>query len=313
LESASGSGLRAEPASPDRARRGHGFESRQERLAYAILLPVLGTVFVVVTYPLVFAVGQSLRATRGGGFVGLQNYASALENPLLYDALGATGVYAGIVLPTEILAGLGLALLVHRTVRSPRARLALYVFATIPIVIPPVAVGVIARLIYAPGYGVLNHLLMLAGVVQAEIPWLSRRDTAMLAVSSVDVWQWTPFVYLVFFAGLQTVPRESIDAAQVDGATGWTMFSRIELPYLRPLFLMVLFWRIADVLRVFDHIFILTGGGPGSTTQLLSVYLYRVAFKFFDTGEAAALAVMVMLAMSLLYTAATRLLPLERD
>jgi multiple sugar transport system permease protein len=278
-----------------------------------MLLPVLGTVFVVVTYPLLFAVGQSLRATRGGGFVGLRNYASALADPLLYDALGATGVYAGIVLPAEILAGLGLALLVHRTVRSARVRLAVYILATLPIVIPPVAVGVIARLVYAPGYGVLNHLLRLAGLVQAEIPWLSRRDTAMLAVSSVDVWQWTPFVYLVFFAGLQTVPRESIDAAQVDGASGWTLFSRIELPYLRPLLLMVLFFRIADVLRVFDHIFILTGGGPGSTTQLLSVYLYRVAFKFFDTGEAAALAVMVMLAMSLLYAAVTRLLPLERD
>jgi multiple sugar transport system permease protein len=278
-----------------------------------MLLPVLGTVFVVVTYPLLFAVGQSLRATRGGSFVGLRNYASALEDPLLYDALGATGVYAGIVLPAEILAGLGLALLVHRTVRSARVRLAVYILATLPIVIPPVAVGVIARLIYAPGYGVLNHLLRLAGLVQAEIPWLSRRDTAMLAVSSVDVWQWTPFVYLVFYAGLQTVPPESIDAAQVDGASGWTLFSRIELPYLRPLLLMVLFFRIADVLRVFDHIFILTGGGPGSTTQLLSIYLYRVAFKFFDTGEAAALAVMVMLAMSLLYLAVTRLLPLERD
>jgi len=313
LESASDSRLQAGSASLGQGTREPGPLARQERLAYAILLPVLGTIFVVVTYPLLFAVDQSLRATRGGDFVGLRNYTTALENPLLYEALAATGIYAGIVLPAEILGGLGLALLVHRTVRSARIRMAVYVLATLPIVIPPVAVGVIARLIYAPGYGVLNHLLMLAGLVQAEIPWLSRRETAMLAVASVDVWQWTPFVYLVCFAGLQTVPRESIDAAQVDGATRWTLFSRIELPYLRPLLLLVLFWRLADVLRVFDHIFILTGGGPGATTQLLSVYLYRVAFKFFDTGEAAALAVLVMLAMSLLYATATRLLPLERD
>ena len=304
-------GLRAGSTSPG-AKRAAGFVRRQERLAYAILVPVLGTVFLVVTYPLVLAVGQSIRATRGGAFVGLRNYAGVLADPLLYDALAATGIYAGIVLPVEILGGLGLALLVHRTVGSARIRMAVYVLALLPIVIPPVAVGVIARLVYAPGYGVLNHLLMLAGLVQAEIPWLSRRDTAMLAVASVDVWQWTPFVYLVFFAGLQTVPRESIDAARVDGAAEWRLFSHIELPYLRPLFLLVLFFRLADVLRVFDHIFILTGGGPGSTTQLLSIYLYRVAFKFFDTGEAAALAVMVMLAMSLLYAAVSRLLPLER-
>lgn len=305
-------GLRAGSTSSNGAKRAAGFVRRQERLAYAILLPVLGTVFLVVTYPLLLAIGQSVRATRGGAFVGFQNYAGALADPLLYDALAATGIYAGIVLPVEILGGLGLALLVHRTVGSARIRMAVYVLALLPIVIPPVAVGVIARLVYAPGYGVLNHLLMLAGLVQAEIPWLSRRDTAMLAVASVDVWQWTPFVYLVFFAGLQTVPRESIDAARVDGAAEWRLFSHIELPYLRPLFLLVLFFRLADVLRVFDHIFILTGGGPGSTTQLLSIYLYRVAFKFFDTGEAAALAIMVMLAMSLLYAAVSRLLPLER-
>ena len=305
-------GLLAGSPSSSGAKRAAGFVRRQERLAYAILLPVLGTVFLVVTYPLLLAIGQSVRATRGGAFVGFQNYAGVLADPLLYDALAATGIYAGIVLPVEILGGLGLALLVHRTVGSARIRMAVYVLALLPIVIPPVAVGVIARLVYAPGYGVLNHLLMLAGLVQAEIPWLSRRDTAMLAVASVDVWQWTPFVYLVFFAGLQTVPRESIDAARVDGAAEWHLFSHIELPYLRPLFLLVLFFRLADVLRVFDHIFILTGGGPGSTTQLLSIYLYRVAFKFFDTGEAAALAVMVMLAMSLLYAAVSRLLPLER-
>jgi multiple sugar transport system permease protein len=217
------------------------------------------------------------------------------------------------VLPLEILLGLGLAVLVHRTVASTRVRAALHLLAIVPMVMPPVAVAVIARLIYAPGYGVLNHLLVLAGLVEAEIPWLSRRDTAMLAVSSVDVWQWTPFVYLVFFAGLQTVPGESIDAAKVDGAGSWSRFRDIELHYLRPLFLLVLFFRVADVLRVFDHVFVLTGGGPGSTTQLLSIYLYRVGFKFFDAGEAAALSVMVLVGMSLLYSVATRVLPLERD
>jgi ABC-type sugar transport system permease subunit len=90
----------------------------------------------------------------------------------------------------------------------------------------------------------------------------------MLSVASTDVWQWTPFVYLVLFAGLQTVPHEIVEAAQVDGATSWTQFWHIELPYLRPLFVLILFFRRADVIRAFDSIFILTGGGPGATTQL---------------------------------------------
>ena len=193
--------------------------TREERLAYKLLLPVLGIVFVIVTYPFLLAVIQSLQ--RGGDFVGLQNYARGLANPLLYTSLQATAVYAAIVLPAEILLGLGIALLVHRTVRSTTVRAALYVLAIVPIVIPPVALGVVARLMYAPQYGVLNHLLQLAGLIQSEIGWLSTPASAMLAVSTVDIWQWTPFVYLVLFAGLQTVPHESVEAASVDGATGW--------------------------------------------------------------------------------------------
>jgi multiple sugar transport system permease protein len=299
-----------QPAPRRRPRLG---ETAPERLAYRLLLPVLGVVFIIVFLPFVVALASSLRADGDGAFVGPQNYARALSNPLLYDALRATGIYALIVLPTEIVLGTALALIVHRSVKAPGVRALIFVLAIVPIVIPPVGVGVIARLIYAPDYGVLNHLLQLAGLIQQEIPWLSQGWSAMLAVASVDVWQWTPFVYLVMFAGLQTVPRESVEAAQVDGATWWQQFVRIELFYLRPLLLLVLFLRVADVLRAFDHIFVLTGGGPGTSTQLLSLYLYRVGFKFFNAGEAAALAIMVMVGISLLYSGVARLLPVERD
>ena len=293
-------------------RAGRRRRSRQERLAYKILLPALGTVFIIVTIPFILAVVQSIQGDDGG-WVGFRNYARALSNPAFYDALRATGLYAVIVLPAEILLGLGFALLVHRTVRSAGLRATLYVLAVVPLVVPPVAVGVVARLIYAPGYGVLNIILERLGIIHQEIEWLSVPALAMFSVASVDIWQWTPFVYLVLFAGLQTVPKESVEAAQVDGATWWTQFRYIELHYLRPLFLLILFFRAADILRVFDHIFILTGGGPGTTTQLLSLYLYRVEFKFFDTGQAAALAVVVLVSISLLYSLVTRLLPLERN
>jgi multiple sugar transport system permease protein len=292
-------------------RAGRRRVSRQERLAYRILLPALGTVFVIVTIPFVLAVWQSI-TNDAGTLVGLRNYARALGNPLFYDALRTTGIYALIVLPSEILLGLGFALLVHRTVKGPGLRATLYVLAVLPLVVPPVALGVVARLIYAPGYGVLNFLLQGAGITHSEIQWLGVPVLAMGSVASVDIWQWTPFVYLVLFAGLQTVPRESIEAAQVDGATWWTQFRYIEFHYLRPLFLLILFFRMADVLRVFDHVFILTGGGPGTSTQLLSLYMYRIEFKFFDGGQAAALAVLVLVSISILYSLVTRALPLER-
>jgi multiple sugar transport system permease protein len=299
------------PTTPKPVRAGRRRRSRQERLAYKILLPALGTVFIIVTIPFVLAVVQSIQA-EDGSLVGLRNYVRALSNPGFYDALRATGLYAVIVLPAEILLGLGFALLVHRAVRSPGLRATLYILAVVPLVVPPVAVGVVARLIYAPGYGVLNIILERLGFIHQEIEWLSIPALAMFSVASVDIWQWTPFVYLVLFAGLQTVPKESVEAAQVDGATWWTQFIYIELHYLRPLFLLILFFRAADILRVFDHVFILTGGGPGTSTQLLSLYLYRVEFRFFDTGQAAALAVVVLVSISLLYTLVTRLLPLER-
>jgi multiple sugar transport system permease protein len=266
---------------------------------------------VIVAYPLVIAIQQSV-TNANGAFVGATNYGFALRNSLLYQSLRATGLYAAIVLPTEILGGLALALLVHRSVRSIVLRAAIYVLAIVPLVVPPVAVGVIARLIYAPGYGVLNQVLLRLGVIQSEIQWLGNPVLAMVSVASADIWQWTPFVYLVLFAGLQTVPHESVEAAQVDGAGGWTQFWHIELPYLQPLFILILFFRLADVLRAFDAIFVLTGGGPGNTTQLLSLFLYQTEFKFSQVPQAAALAVVIMLLISVLYSIITRFLPLER-
>jgi multiple sugar transport system permease protein len=283
--------------------------SRQERLVYQLLLPVFGTVVVLATIPFVLAVIQAV-TSDSRGFVGLENFGRALGNPALYEAIKQTGIYAAIALPIEILGGLGIALLVHRSVRSNVVRAAIYIAAMIPIVIPQIAVGVVFRLVYAPDYGILNVLLGRTGPDQPL--WLSSPHLAMIATATVDIWQWTPFVYLVMFAGLQTVPGESVEAAQVDGATTWTQFRHIELPYLRPLLLLVIFFRIADVVRVFDHVYVLTGGGPGTTTQFLSLYIYRIGFKFSDLGQASALAVVVMVAMTVFYTIVSRFLPADR-
>ena len=317
IEVSSGGRLPAPAVPPPRGpaplltRLGGNWSARspQERLGLRLLLPVFGTVVVIATIPFVMALVQAT-LSPSGEFVGLENFGRALGNQLLGASLRQTAIYALIVLPTEILLGLGLAVLVHRTVRSQVAKAIIYVAAMIPIVIPQIAVGVVFRLVYAPDYGILNALLGDTG--HDQILWLSNPPLAMLAVASVDVWQWTPFVYLILFAGLQTVPTESVEAAQLDGATPWTQFRHIELYYLRPLLLLVLFFRIADVLRVFDAVYVLTGGGPGATTEFLSLYMYRVGFRFSDLGQASALAVVVMVAMILLYSVISRFLPAEK-
>jgi len=291
-----------------RIRRNWSARSGQERLGLRLLLPVFGVVFVIATIPFILAVVRAV-TSDSGAFVGFDNFSRALGNQQLYESLKETAIYGTVVLPTEILLGLGIALLVHRTIHSPILRAIIYVAAMIPIVIPQVAMGVVFRLLYIPDYGLINALLGQTG--HDQILWLSNPPLAIFAVASVDIWQWTPFVYLVMFAGLQTVPPESVEAAQLEGAGSWAQFRHIELPYLRPLLLLVIFFRLADVLRVFDHVYVLTGGGPGRTTEFLSLYIYRIAFRFFDLGQASALAVIVMAFMIALYTVISRFLPAE--
>jgi len=154
--------------------------SGQERLVYRLLLPVFGTVFVLATIPFLLAVVQAV-TSDSGGFIGLDNFARALGNPLLYEAIKQTGLYAAIALPIEILGGLGIALLVHRTVHSNVIRAAIYIAAMIPIVIPQIAVGVVFRLVFAPDYGILNVMLGQTGPNQPL--WLSSPPLAMIATA----------------------------------------------------------------------------------------------------------------------------------
>lgn len=265
----------------------------------------------LVLYPLLYNVGLSLRNYRTGAFVGVHNFARALDDPQFLASLEATAIYVTAALVAEVLLGLGLAMLIHRTIRSGWARTLVYVLFLIPMVTPPVAAGVIARLIYTPTYGVLNVLLLRLGVISTDVLWLSEPRTAMFAVLSVDVWQWMPFVFLVCFAGLQAVPLDMVEAARVDGAGGWRLFRYIEFPYLQALLLLVVVFRFTDTFRVFDHVQVLTGGGPGATTEFLSVYLYRIAFKFFNLSYAAALSLFILGVTSVAFSILSRYLGRE--
>lgn len=280
-------------------------------MPYLLVGPPVVLLAALVAYPLIYNIGLSLRNYRTGEFVGLHNFARAFDDPLFFASLRATGIYVTSALIVEVLLGLGLALLVHRTIRSGWARTLIYLLFIIPMVTPPIAAGVIARLIYIPTYGVLNVILARAGLIHNDVLWLSEPGTAMFAVLSVDVWQWMPFVFLVCLAGLQAVPGDILEAARVDGAGGWRLFRHIEFPYLQSLLLLVLVFRFTDTFRVFDHVQVLTGGGPGATTEFLSLYLYRIAFKFFDLSYAAALSLFVLVVTSLAFTVLSRYLGRE--
>jgi multiple sugar transport system permease protein len=287
--------------------------TRARRLAGPYLLLAVPILFLltVVVYPLVAAVGLSLQYYRLGGFAGLHNFLFAFQDRLLAESLRATLLYVVLAMGIEVVLGLALAVAVQRTIRGALGRTLVYLLFIVPMVTPPVAAGVTFRLMYIPEYGILNVLLGALGYHGPSVLWMSSPGMAMFSVASVDVWQWMPFVFLVLFAGLAAVPGDVIEASEVDGAGGWARFREIELPYLRPLLLLVLVFRFTDTLRVFDHVQVLTMGGPGSATEFLSLYLYKIAFKFNNLNYASALAIYVVIVVSIVFALTSRYLAEE--
>jgi multiple sugar transport system permease protein len=158
-----------------------------------------------------------------------------------------------------------------------------------PMLLPPVVVAVIWRLIFNPQFGVLNGMLRNFGLDTSHLTWSSGEQSALPSVIAVDVWEWTPFMFLLISAGLQAIPQEPIEAAKVDGASSWRIFRDMILPLLKPTLFLAILLRTMDLVRIFDQIWILTQGGPGSATETVSLYIYRTAFRFFNFGYAAAM------------------------
>jgi multiple sugar transport system permease protein len=286
-------------------------KTRERILPYLLLIPPLLFLVSMLVYPLLYSVQMGATNYKTGAWNDFHNFTRAAGDPIFFDSLKQIAVYVVVVVTAEFFLGLGLALVISRSVKSGFIKAVFYFLFLMPLVTPPVAAGVIFRLMYTPSYGVVNYLLQAAGLIHHEILWLSQPLSAMVAVISVDVWQWTPFVFFVFFAGLQAVPKDTIEAASVDGASGWGIFRYVELPYLRPLMLLVLILRFADTFQVFDHVMVLTQGGPGTVTQFLSVYIYKLAFKYLNLNYAAAVSIFVIALAVIIFWALNRLVRVE--
>jgi multiple sugar transport system permease protein len=272
-------------------------KSRKRELLLPVLFiaPALAVLLLLSIYPLIYSVIISLQQeTASGARWSLRNFARLATDGFFLSAMAHTFVYAIGALTCEFLLGLGLALLLHNQIRGRglfRASL------LVPMMLPTVVVGVVWRLMLNPNFGAVNGTLKQAGINTESLTWTASPRLAMLSVIAVDVWQWTPFVFLVLLAGLQAIPQEPYEAALIDGSSRWQTFLHVTLPLLKPSILIVLLLRTMDLLRVFDQIFILTEGGPGFATETISLYIYRTAFRFFDFGYAAAMS-FVLLALT---------------
>jgi multiple sugar transport system permease protein len=269
---------------------------------YLLLLPALLALAAVSLYPIFYGVRASLHKYRYGldmGSAGTQNYTNVYHDPVFWQAIETTAKFVAIAVSIETVLGLGLALLVARELRGSSL---IRVTLILPMTIAPVVVGVIWRLLYASDIGVVNPLFQHLGLGVPNV--LDHGTSAFLGVVAVDTWEWTPLLFLIILAGLTSLPQDPLEAAQVDGATRWQTFVHHTLPLLRPVLLVAIVLRTIDAVGTFDQIYVLTKGGPGTATQLISTYSYNTAFLFTQYGQAMAMLITLLVFLLLLMAAA---------
>jgi multiple sugar transport system permease protein len=276
----------------------------ERNIHYLLPLPTVVLLVLFVVYPTITALQFSLNhvTITGEGlqfrFTGWDNFVRAFRDPFVANAARITLQWVVIVTFLEILIGLGLALLVSSGIRWRGLVISLLM---VPIVLPPVSVSLAWRFSYQEQFGVYNYLLSLIGM--GPVRWLSDRNIALYSVMGTDLWQATPFVFLLLLAGLQAMPSDPFEAAAIDGATPWQVFRTITLPLVQPTLLVVVLLRTIDAARIFDKIFVMTnGGGPGTATETLTMSIYKTAFIQFDFGYAAALSFLFQILLVILGT-----------
>lgn len=245
-------------------------------LPYMLLIPalaILGLGFAAFLIAIYFSMTNFRLIMPSYQFVGFQNFLILLRDHGFQAATWRTFWFTGALLAVQLPLGMGIALLLQRI----RVGVAIWrTFLVIPLMLPPIISGLMWKTMLAP-HGPVNYLLRPFGF--SDLAWLGNPDTALIAIFFIELWISLPFVALILLAGLQALPAEPFEAAAIDGAGPWSMFRYITLPLLRPYIYLVLLFRFIDNLKIFDTIMSTTRGGPGTSTQLIQVFIYDEAFK----------------------------------
>ena len=253
-------------------------------------IPAILLLLTVLIFPLFYSLTSSFfrwsiaRPFLGRTFLGLGNYLTALTDPAFLRAVFNTLLFTSLAVTIEILLGLGIA---HLFLGEFFGKSLFETVLFLPVVVTPVAVGVIWRILLQTDVGFACYLLSLLSGRATTV--LSDPFAAFAAIVLIDVWQTTPFSFVMLLAGLQSLPREPYEAAYLDGANWHQRLRYLTVPLLKPVIIVVILIRIMDAFRIFDTIYILTGGGPGNATESVSTFTYRIAFQYFNTGYASAL------------------------
>jgi multiple sugar transport system permease protein len=273
--------------------------TRRPYLAMFLILPAATVVIFAMLIPLGYGLVMSLFDYKLGSetnatFVFLKNYLRFMEDPLAMKSLGITLAFTGLALSFELLAGVGMAVLL-KSIPERWSRIfgALY---SLPLLVSPIIVGLIWRYMYDPTFGLVYYVLSWFGL-DSVFGGLEKPGWALFSVAIADVWETTPFVLIVVSAGLANIPKELYEAARIDGANALHSLMRVTLPLLKKVLLVVIIIRGTDAFRVFDIIYALTSGGPGNSTLSLSIYAFQKGFDQYEMGYAMTISIITMAAL----------------
>jgi len=276
---------------------------------YAFMAPAAIVMVIALLYPLLYMVWGSFRdwdPTQTIGeteFVGIRNYITLFYDPAFRESLSVTLRFAITVVTVEMVVGVGLALLLDRNIRGMSVLRTLFI---LPMMIAPVVVGLMWRYMYHPTVGTFNRFLKSIGL--DGVDWLGQN--ALLSVIIADIWQWTPFIFILALAALQSLPRSALEAARIDGATGWQQIWHIKIPLMMPVLIVTCLLRLIDAFKVLEVILVMTEGGPGLSTEILALRISRTATEFRELGVAAAMSnylLMLLLILTALMFGYTKL------
>ena len=265
------------------------------RFGYLFVSPAVIILSIVILAPIAIAIITSfydytLINRTLDSFIGLRNYFEAVSNEKFIHSAIVTIVFVILVVLFEFIIGFLIAILLNQV---ERFRNIYYFILLIPLLINPIVVGLIWRMFLHPQLGILNYLISLVGI--DPINWLGDPQNAFITIIFVDIWHQVSFMIILLLAGLASIPEEPYEAARVDGANAFQQFRDITLPYMRPVIIITLLIRLIFALKTYDLIYIMTKGGPGDATDLISYYIYRSAFIGLDLGQAASMSVILLL------------------
>ena len=271
---------------------------------WPFVIPALVVVLGVIIFPWIFTIWMSLNEWKVGSpitFVGFANYLRLPADPRFVEAVWHTLVYTTLSVLLPLVFGTLSAVVFHQKFPLRGFLRGLYI---LPMMATPVAIALVWTMMFHPQLGVLNYLLSLVGIPAQE--WIFNPRTVIPSLVAVETWQWTPLIMLIVLGGLASVPREPYESAEIDGANAWQQFRYLTLPMIAPFIMVATIIRTIDALKSFDIIYAMTQGGPGTASETINIYLYSVAFVYYDIGYGSAIAlvffvIIVMLAAVMLY------------